>query len=109
MPDRTAARYRARDGTEHVVLTRRTPEGRWQVLDRAAGDTLLVETLTGHDDRLAQAEALARDYAAEQQAYHDGDRLEDPLPRPQPQPARSSHGRREPADARGRHRAAGPL
>ena len=80
MPDRISARYRARDGTEHRVLARRTPEGRWQVLDRAAGGMLLVETLTGHDDRLAQAEALARDYAAEQQAYHDGERLEDPLP-----------------------------
>ena len=85
MPERDAARYRTRDGTEHVVLTSRTPEGRWQVLDRAAGHTLLVETLTGYDDRLAQAEALARDYAAEQQAYHDGDRLEDPLPIPPPQ------------------------
>ena len=82
MPNRVTARYRARDGTEHVVLVDRTPEGRWQVLDRAGGDTLVVETLTGHDDRLAQAEALARDYAAEQQAYHDGERLEDPLPRP---------------------------
>ena len=44
--------------------------------------TLVVETLTGHDDRLAQAEALARDYAAEQQAYHHGQRLENPLPKP---------------------------
>jgi hypothetical protein len=82
MADRIAARYRARDGTEHVVLTSRTREGRWQVHDRDAEHTLLVETLTGYDDRLAQAEALARDYAAEQQAYHDGDRLEDPLPVP---------------------------
>ena len=82
MPERAAAHYRTRDGTEHVVLTYRTPEGRWQVLDRANGDTLVVETLTGHDDRLAQAEALARDYAAEQQAYHHGQRLENPLPKP---------------------------
>ena len=82
MPERAAAHYRTRDGTEHVVLTYRTPEGRWQVLDRADCDTLVVETLTGHDDRLAQAEALARDYAAEQQAYHDGQRLENPLPKP---------------------------
>lgn len=74
MPNRATARYRARDGTEHVVLTARTPEGRWQILDRAASDTLVVETLTGHDDLLAQAEALALDYAAEQQVYHDGER-----------------------------------
>ena len=85
MPERMTAHYRARDGTEHVVLTYRTPEGRWQVLDRAAGETLVVETLTGLDDRLAQAEALARDYAAEQQSYHDGDRLENPLSIPPPQ------------------------
>ena len=41
---------------------------------------IVVETLTGHDDRLAQAEALARDYAAEQEAYHHGLRDNDPLP-----------------------------
>jgi hypothetical protein len=82
MPEQAAAHYRTRDGTEHVVLTYRTPEGRWQVLDRANHSTLVVETLTGHDDRLSQAEALARDYAAEQQAYHDGQRLENPLPKP---------------------------
>jgi hypothetical protein len=50
------------------------------VLDRNGKHTRVVETLTGHDDRLAQAEALARDYAGEQQAYHDGERLTDPLP-----------------------------
>ena len=82
MPEQATMHYRTRDGTEHVVLTHRTPEGRWQVLDRANGDTLVVETLTGHDDRLAQAEALARDYAAEQQAYHDGHRPHRPLPTP---------------------------
>jgi glucose dehydrogenase len=85
MPTTITARYRARDGTKHLVLAQRTPAGRWQVLDRAEGDTCVVETLTEHDDRVAQAEALARDYAAEQQAYHDGERLEDPLPKPQPQ------------------------
>jgi hypothetical protein len=82
MPEHATAHYRTRDGTEHVVLTYRTPEGRWQVLDRANHGTLVVETLTGHDDRLAQAEALARDYVAEQQAYHQGQRLENPLPKP---------------------------
>jgi hypothetical protein len=84
MPDRAIARYRTRDGTDHVVLIGRTPEGCWRVLDRADGHAGVVETLTGHDDRLPQAEALARDYTAEQQAYHDGHRLEDPLPKPQP-------------------------
>jgi hypothetical protein len=80
MTNHLTARYRARDGTEHRVLARRTPEGRWQVLDRNGKHTRVVETLTGHDDRLAQAEALARDYAGEQQAYHDGELLTDPLP-----------------------------
>jgi hypothetical protein len=85
MPDSvTAARYRASDGTEHRVLVQRTTEGRWRILDTDGQDPVVVETLTGHDDRLAQAEALARDYAAERQAHHDGERLDDPLPRLRP-------------------------
>ena len=36
-PTRSPARYRARDGTDHLVTTDRTPEGRWRVLDTAAG------------------------------------------------------------------------
>jgi hypothetical protein len=64
------------------VLVRRDAAGRWQVLDCAVLDTIVVETLTGHDDRLDQALALARDYAAEQQAFRDGTRESDPLPRP---------------------------
>ena len=69
---------------EHVVLVARDPAGRWQVLDRAVAQVTLVETLTGHDDRLDQAVALARDYAEQQQAYADGRRPDDPLPRPTP-------------------------
>src|SRR3954452_17589991 len=83
-PPRTAATYHARDGSEHDVLVLTTPAGRWRILDTSDDDVVHVETLTGHDDRLSQATALARDYAAEQQAYHDGERLEDPLPRPRP-------------------------
>ena len=79
MPNTVTARYRARHGDEHLVVVERTPEGRWRVLDIAGEDTIVVETLTGHDDRLAQAEALARDYAAEQDAYHQGLRDNDPL------------------------------
>jgi hypothetical protein len=85
MTERVTAHYRSRDGSEHVVLVDRTPAGRWRVLDRAGGHTIVVDTLTGFDDRLSQAQALARDYASEQQAYRDGGRLEDPLPRPQPE------------------------
>jgi hypothetical protein len=77
------ARYRARDGTNHRVTVGRTPEGRWRVLDTAADMAIVVETLTGHDDRRAEAQALARDYAAEQQAFELGLRASAPLPRPE--------------------------
>jgi hypothetical protein len=80
----TTARYRARDGTEHLVTTARTPEGRWCVLDTVTDRAIVVETLTGHDDRQAQARALALDYAAEQQAFQLGLRRHDPLPKPEP-------------------------
>jgi hypothetical protein len=86
MPDHVTTPYRARDGTPHLVATSRTPEGRWHVLDTAAGTAIVVETLTGHDDRQAQARALARDYAAERQAFQAGLRAHDPLPK-QPEPA----------------------
>jgi hypothetical protein len=87
MPDPvTAASYRARDGTEHEVVVMRGPQGRWRVLDAVAGAAVVVDELTGHDDRLDQAAALARDYAAEQQAYHHGGRLDDPLPTTRPAP-----------------------
>ena len=77
----TAGWYSGPNG-EHVVLVVRDPAGRWQVLDRDAAQVRLVETLTGHDDRLDQAIALARDYAEQQRAYHGGRREYDPLPRP---------------------------
>jgi hypothetical protein len=79
----TTAHYRARDGTDHLVNVDRTPEGRWRVLDTVADRVIVVETLTGHDDRQAQARAVALDYAAEQQAYQLGLRGYDPLPRPE--------------------------
>jgi hypothetical protein len=78
------ARYRARNGTEHLVTVGRTPEGRWRVLDSAADTAIVVETLTGHDDRHAQAHALACDYAAEQQAFQLGLRDHHPLPTRRP-------------------------
>jgi hypothetical protein len=72
--------YRAA-GTWHEVQVTRDPEGRWQLIDTAGSQVTLVETLTGHDDRLLQAQALARDYADQQRAYHAGERETDPLPR----------------------------
>jgi hypothetical protein len=80
---RVGGRYRS-PGERHEVLVTRHPSGRWQVVDAAGSQTVVVETLTGHDDRLDQALALARDYAAEQQAFQDGSRESDPFPRPLP-------------------------
>jgi hypothetical protein len=84
MPNPVSARYRARDGTDHFVVAKRAPEGRWRVLDTAADAAIVVETLTGHDDRQAQAHAVALDYAAEQQAFQLGLRTHDPRPKPRP-------------------------
>ena len=84
MTDPATARYRARDGTDHLVTAALTPDGRWCVLDTVADRTIVVETLTGHDDRRAQAQALGLDYAAEQQAFQLGVREHDPLPKPRP-------------------------
>ena len=84
MPKFARARYRARDGTDHRVSVDRTPEGRWRVLDSVSDRVIVVETLTGHDDRQAQALAVALDYAAEQQAFQLGLRDHPPLPRRRP-------------------------
>ena len=74
-------------GMSHQVLVTRDPAGRWQVVDVAGSQARLVETLTGHDDRLGQAQALARDYADQQRAFHDGERAGDPLPQRAEAPA----------------------
>jgi hypothetical protein len=84
MPYPITPRFRARDGTVHGVTVDRTPEGRWRVLNTAADQVIVVETLTGHDDRKPHAQALALDYAAEQQALQLGLRDHHPLPRPRP-------------------------
>jgi hypothetical protein len=81
MPNTVTARYRARDGDEHLVAVERAIEDRWRVIDIAPADTVLVDTLADPEDRRAQAEALARDYAEEQEAFHRGLRVSDPLPR----------------------------
>jgi hypothetical protein len=85
MPE-ASARYRA-GGRWHEVLVSRDDAGRWQIMDMDGPQATLVETLTGHDDRLRQAEALARDYADQQTAFHAGQREDDPLPmRPEQAP-----------------------
>src|SRR4051812_10386651 len=78
---RAGGRYRSL-GQWHEVLVTRDPCGRWQILDATRSELVVVETLTGHDDRLDQALAVARDYAAEQNAFQHGSRDDDPLPRP---------------------------
>src|SRR4051794_33375526 len=83
---RVAASFRARDGKQHDVLVLRTPAGRWRVLDTCNDRVIHVETLTGFDDRLSQASALAEDYAKEQDAFHSGERPDNPLPRLRPAP-----------------------
>lgn len=81
MPTKQASAGYERAGTWHEVLVTRDPAGRWQVIDAAGSQMALIETLTGHDDRLHQAEALARDYADQQRAYQAGERESDPRPR----------------------------
>ena len=71
----TARRDRAQD-----------PRRALAVVDASDTDVAHVETLTGFDDRLSQGEALTCDHANEMHAYHDGERLEDPLPRLRPDP-----------------------
>jgi hypothetical protein len=61
----TVAHYQDADGMAHDVVVQRSPEGRWQVLD-----LVLVEELTGFDDRQDQAETLAHVYASDRQAFH---------------------------------------
>ena len=81
MPTPQASAGYDRAGTWHDVLVTRDPAGRWQVIDAAGSQATLVETLTGHDDRLHQAQALARDYAEQQRAYLEGTRETKPFPR----------------------------
>jgi hypothetical protein len=63
MPRALTARYRDAAGRDHQLRLEHAPCGRWRVLDVGPGGERLIEELCGHDDRRAQAEALARDYA----------------------------------------------
>jgi len=84
MPNTVTARYRARDGDQHFVAVERATAQRWRVIDIDGARTVLVEELADIEDRRAQAVALARDYAAEQEACHHGLRVSDPFPRQTP-------------------------
>jgi hypothetical protein len=67
MSARVVGSYRT-PGGRHEVLVVRDPSGRWQIIDSDGERSVLVETLTGHDDRLDQATAVARDYARQRRA-----------------------------------------
>src|SRR5919109_4569936 len=82
-------RYRDTGGTVHELHVHRTADGAWEVLDRTATATNVVDTLMGYDDDRSAAEAVARDYA-EQHARSAGRRLDRggfaPQPRARPRP-----------------------
>jgi hypothetical protein len=59
MPKPSPARYRDADGIWHTLEVRQTPDGAWEIIDRA-----VIDTLAGVGDGRPEAEALARDYAA---------------------------------------------
>ena len=82
-PDAGAAPASCSPDGWHAVYIALDEAGRWQVFDASAAGLVLVETLTGHDDLVSQAQALALDYAREQAAYRAGRRDSCPLPRPQ--------------------------
>ena len=54
-------------GVWHEVIVRKSASGAWEIIDRTPTQTRTVDTLTEQGDGRAQAEALARDYTAQQQ------------------------------------------
>jgi hypothetical protein len=65
MPNPAPARYRNAHGVWHDVRVHRAGEARWEVLDVAGDDRRVVEVLLGDEQTRCEAEALARDYAAQ--------------------------------------------
>ena len=67
MPNPDPIRYRdSTTGVWHEVIVRQSA-GAWEIIDRTPTETRTVDTLSEHGDGRAQAEAIARDYAAQQQ------------------------------------------
>ncbi len=101
-PPALAYGYRRRDGEDRNVLVAVDETDTWLVYDvptRQAGEAtgLLVERLTGSDDRLEKALPLALDYWARQTAFHaDEHPRPDPLPKPRavPLPVALEHAER---------------
>ena len=69
MPNPNPARYQDARGVQHEVVVREAVDGAWQVLDISVRKTTVIETLTG--EGRGEAEAIAREYAREQQAAHE--------------------------------------
>jgi hypothetical protein len=56
------ARFRAPDGSQHIVVVMPVREG-WRIVDQNGGGPEVIDTLTHPEDGREQAEAVARDYA----------------------------------------------
>src|SRR5215208_1452799 len=67
-------------GRPREVRVQRDEAGRWQVLDIGPHGAVAVDTLTGYDDRLSQARAVAVDYARQRAAFLRGERDDNPYP-----------------------------
>jgi len=77
--------------------------GAWSVYDVPVGGQhthgWLVERLDGHDDKLPKATGLAREYAADQQRFHDGERGDQAKADPLSRPIVDEQGKRHPVEA----------
>ena len=71
-------------GRTREVRVQRDEAGRWQILDIGPHGAVAVDTLTGYDDRLSQAHAVAVDYARQRAAFLRGERDNDPYPAARP-------------------------
>ena len=78
-PTLIPARYRDADGVWHTLEVRQTPDGAWEVIDRAGEQTRVVDTLAGFGDGRPEAEALARDYAATHHPHRQRNEISAPI------------------------------
>ena len=67
MPNPTIAHYRDARGGHYDIVARKGGDGVWLVLDISVRETTVIETLPDEEGQ-DQAEAIARDYAAEHDA-----------------------------------------
>jgi hypothetical protein len=63
----SVTQYHDAAGVLHAIRLEEAPGGRWRMLDVGPHGAALVEELSGPNDGQPQAEALARDYAAQAQ------------------------------------------